>query len=368
MVLGYISNCKLLISTCTSIPTNTREQALKVLFICRGSAHDGIGHVIRSRTVACAMSKSALVKLVAIGDVYVNNLLNGKDLDYTVTTHDEQAIRIFHEFMPDVVIFDLMYLDEANFQSISQSTVTVSLSPIFNCLLEVDLVFHRTAILGENWSVNGTKPLIRSGLEYAIVSEHCHRISEDVYRKNLMLETLSIVVSMGGTDAANKTLQVLNTIKQVPERLLVWILLGEGYAHSYQDLVDCIHGSQHEIVLAKTNDSMWRILDTCSLAILAGGTTTYEAAYAGLPSINTLETKQHSFLIRELIERGVCTCAGHTFAESLSALNDIISHFNGNRHELFEMHLKSKELIDGLGVQRIIDEIQAYYWQHHLQR
>ena len=368
MVLGHVSSCEFLISIYTKVLLSKSESVMKVLFICRGSVYDGIGHVMRSRTVACAMSPSIQVKLVAIGDPYVDNLLNGKDLDYAVITRDEQAMRIFREFMPDIVMLDLMYLNEADFQSISESTMTVSLSPIFNCLPEVDLVFHRTAFLGENWVVNGKGPLIRSGLKYTIVSEHCRRIPDDVYQKNLSLETLSILVSMGGTDAANKTLRVLNVIKQVSERLLIWVLLGEGYVHSYQGLVECIHGSQHEIILAKTNDSMWRILDTCSLAILAGGVTTYEAAYAGLPSINTLETKQHFFLIRELVERGACVCAGYTFDESLSVLNDIIRCFNRDRHALLKMRLKSKELIDGLGVQRIVDEIQIYYQKYHLRR
>ena len=323
---------------------------------------------MRSRTVAQVMRETALVKLVVIGDAYVKNLLADRDLDYTIVTRDDQAMRLFREFMPDVVVFDLMYLDETDFQLIRRSTMTVSLSPIFNCLSGVDVVFHRTAILGENWSVDSTRPLVKSGLEYAVVSEYCCRIPEEVYRRNLELETLSVAISMGGTDAANKTLQVLNTIKSIPEKLLVWVLLGEGYSHSYEQLVECMRGSEHEIILAKTNDSMWRILSTCSLAILAGGTITYEAVYAGLPSINTLETKKHFFLIQELVERGVCLCAGHTFPESMSVLNDMIEYLNGNRHKLLVMYQRSKRLIDDLGVQRIVSEIQQYYWNRRLQR
>jgi len=345
-----------------SLPiSSVTERSLKVLFICSGSVQHGIGHVMRSRTVARAMRPSASVKMVVIGDAYVSDLLADSELDYVIATREDEVMPVFHEHTPDVAIFDLMHYGEANFQDIRQSTMTVSLSPIFNCLLAVDVVFHRTAIRGENWPVGGTKPLVRSGLEYAVVGEHCHRIPEEAYRQNLERETLSIAVSMGGTDAANKTLQVVRTMKQIPERLLVWVLLGEGYAHSYQDLVEAMRGSQHEIILAKTNDSMWRILSTCSLAVLAGGTTTYEAAYAGLPSINTLETDQHLFLIQELVERGLCLCVGRTFAESLRALNEVISHLNRNRQELAAMHLRSKGAIDGLGVQRIVGEIERFH-------
>ena len=351
-------------STGSNKPANVIESRLKVLFICRGSASDGLGHVMRSGTVAHAMIRTTIVKMIVIGDEYVNNVLADKGFNYIVVANDEQAMLSFHEFNPAIVIFDLLQLNETNFETISQSTMTISLSPIFNRLLGVDMIFHRTSITGKDWQVTSPRPLIRSGLEYAIINENCYLIPEDIYQQNLEHEILSLAISMGGTDAANKTLQVLNIIKQIPGKLLLWVMLGEGYAHSYQDLVECMRGSKHSIILAKTNDSIWRVLSTCSLAILAGGIMTYEAAYAGLPSVNTLESDQHFFLIQELVDRGACLCAGQTFNESLIKLTDIVSHLNNNRNELLQMHKCSRGLIDGLGSQKVINEIQQYYFNY----
>jgi spore coat polysaccharide biosynthesis predicted glycosyltransferase SpsG len=335
----------------------TQKVQLKVLFISRGSARDGLGHVIRSRTLAKAMSQVASVRMVVIGDRYVENLLTGRNLDYEIVADSAEALERFRAFPPHVVIFDLMQFDENHFAVISDVARTASLSPIFNCLAQVDLIFHRTAIEGAAWSFNGSKSTVRAGLDYAIISEACQPIPTEGYARNIAHETLSVAISMGGTDAANKTLQVVNTLKQLPDHLLLWVFLGEGYSHSYEDLVSTIRGSNHEIILAKTNDSMWRILDTCVLAILAGGTTTYEACYARLPSINTLETRDHFFLIQELVERGTCLCAGSTFKESLDSLCSIVQRVNWNRDELMTMHQSSASLIDGLAVKRIIEEV-----------
>jgi len=340
-----------------------KDTRSKVLFICRGSVGDGMGHFFLSRSVAAAMKDFAHVRMVVIGDEYVENLLVGEQIDYTIIADDRQIGGIFHSFAPEIVIFDLTYFDEGSFRTVSKSNLTISLSPIFNLFSEVDLVFHRTSIRDKSWSSCGEKPVIKAGLKYAIVSEHCSKIDEDAYWQNLKHERLAIAISMGGTDAANKALQVLDTVKAVQGKLLIWVLLGEGYSHSYQNLVDCMRDSRHEIILAKTNESMWRILSTCSLAVLAGGTTTYESAYAGLPSINTLESEDRYFLIQELVEKGVCLCAGHTFEESIKALNPLISHLNQNRHELYSMLLKSKDLIDNQGAKRIIDETLKYYWK-----
>lgn len=329
----------------------------KALFICRGSLKDGLGHVIRSRRVAGAMKERFNTKMVVIGDESVENLLVNQDLNYTITPHDQHALNHFRHFAPDVVVFDMMHFDESYFETIKKTCRTVSLSPIFNCLARVDLMFHRTKVKGKNWPPDSDGSVIRCGLEYAVISDHCRQILEETYRANLEQETLAVAISMGGADAANKTLAILNKVKDVSDKVLFWALLGEGYTHSYEDLVNCVRGSKHEIILAKTNDSMWRILNTCSLVILAGGTTTYEAVYAGLPSVNTLESEEHYFLIQELVEKGACAYAGYTFEESLHALRGIITRYSRHRNELLAMHERARNMIDGGGACRVAEGI-----------
>jgi spore coat polysaccharide biosynthesis predicted glycosyltransferase SpsG len=332
-------------------------QGLRIMFVCKGSSMDGLGHVMRSRMLAKLMSKLANVMMLAIGDAYVDNILANRGFRYEILESDDQVLPTFHIYKPDVVIFDLINFDDQCFESIAQLSRTVSLSPIFNHLKHVDLVFHRTRFQDSMVNFGESRTVIRAGLEYAIVGEGCLRISQDEYTKNLQRDVLWIAVSMGGTDAANKTLKVLHRIKNVRQKSLFWVLIGEGYDHSYRQLTDCLKGTDHEIILAKTNDSMWHILSQCSMAVLAGGTTTYEAAYAGLPSINALETPRHFFLVRELVEKGVCLCSGCSLNECLDSINNLIGRLNQNRNELFEMHKNSKDLIDGMASHRIAAEI-----------
>ncbi len=338
------------------------KDKLKVMFVCRGSVRDGLGHITRSRTLAKVMDTMAWSKFAVIGDSCPDKLLKNRGLDYVIVKSESQIITIYQEFKPEIVIFDLLEFNSSAFSLIKNSSITVSLSPIFNHLLEVDLIFHRSAIQGEQWRTDFDHPLIKSGLDYAIINEHCQRIETHIYRHNIEQEILSVAISMGGADAANKTLKIIDAIKHIPQKMLFWVMLGEGYAHSYQELVDIMSGSQHEIILAKSNDSMWRILNSCCLTILAGGTTTYEAAYAGLPSINILEQENHFFLIKELIDKGICLCAGTDFDYSLSTLDNLLISFNQNRYELLRMHGKSKVVIDGWGAKRIAGEIYDYYW------
>lgn len=340
------------------------EPRVKVLFVCRGSMVDGLGHLTRCCTLARVMRHIAKVKLAVIGDETGESVLSRAELDYVIIRHDTEVLAVRSAFEPDVVIIDFVHLEDAVFQTLRETAMIVGLSPICDYLDKIDVLFHRTAVFGPSWPRLDHGPIVRAGLAYAIVGEHCRRIPEQVYQQYLTANPLSVAISMGGADAANKTLEVLRAVKRIHGSLLFWVLLGEGYAHSYRALVDMLRGSPHEIVLAKTNESMWRVLNMCSLAILAGGTTTYEAAFAGLPSINTLETSEHVFLVDELVQQGVCVCLGQTFPQSLGRLVGVLGHLIVHRDELLTMHTRSHGLIDGRGAQRIAQELLAFY-QHH---
>ncbi len=304
------------------------------------------------------MQRHAKVRLVVIGDGCATPLLAGRDLDFLSVADESAALRAVDDFAPDVVVFDLLRFDAAATRALAARACTVNLSPIFDSMAEVALMFHRTAKAGTQWAAG---PELRASLGYAVVSSHTARIPEPVFEHHASDPTLSLAISMGGTDAANKTLRVLEELKQCPSRLLIWLLLGEGYAHSYQHLVDTMRGSHHEIILAKTNASMWRVLHLCSLVLLAAGTTTYEAAYAGIPSINLLENPSNYFLIEELVEKNAALCAGRSFDESLRALNRLITDLDGDRPRLRAMHRAAQSLVDGQGAARIADEIAAFH-------
>jgi spore coat polysaccharide biosynthesis predicted glycosyltransferase SpsG len=343
---------------------------LRVLVACRGSTRDGLGHVMRSRTVARQLALRSCVRMVVVGDGYVECLLAGRDLHYEVHADEREILAACERFQPQVVVLDMLSIPPVVLAALRQRAMLVSLSPVFSGLSAMDMVFHRTVHLGADWHFDdAVPPELRCGLEYAVVRENCVRIPEEIYCRTLEQDPLSIVISMGGTDAGNKTLQALEAIAQVRSRLLIWALLGEGYAHSYQPLVECVQQNQrHEIILAKTSDSMWRVMQSCALAVLAGGTITYEAAYAGLPSINVFEDASHLYLVRELVERGIGISAGYPLPDAFDVAAANIAHLDRSRGELLAMHKSSHSAIDGQGCTRIADELTQYYWSQFRSR
>ena len=329
----------------------------RLLLACRASAADGLGHLIRTRALAERLPASVQAELVVVGDELAAPLLSGLSLPSWVVPHERSLIEHADRFKPDAVVFDTIPLDDAVFGDLAGRAITVSLSPVFDHLDAVDLVFNRTRYERRG---TATAPNRRYGLEYSIIRRDVDRIDTGLFRRQLGRERLAVAVSMGGADAPNRTLRVLEGLRSLPAAATFWVLLGEGYDHSYHDLVDAVRlDRRHEVILAKTNQSMWTILGNCSLAILAGGVTTYEAVYAGLPSINLFESESHFFLVRELEEAGAALNGGLLDEAGLQALCSTVTDLGGSRDRLFDMHLASRGLLDDHGADRVLGEIVA---------
>lgn len=327
----------------------------RLLFVCRGSVHHGLGHVIRSRAVAeAAIERGIPTRLLCLGDEHAAAMLAGFVGEWSVAAEESQALASISDD-PAAVILDMVELSDQGFQELTEGRLSVSLSPIFNQLEHVDLSFIRTRYAAPGQSTNHAGR--HGGLDYTVVRSACERIDTGTFARSLDDETLAVGICMGGSDAPNRTLAILESLRQLESSATFWALLGEGYGHSYRELVDAVRrDGRHEVILAKTNRSMWRVLSNCSLAILAGGVTTYEAAYAGLPSINLLSRAEDEFLVRELVEEGAAIHAG-TFDSDPAELLNHVARLEADREGLMAAHRRARVLVDGLGATRIVERI-----------
>ena len=305
---------------------------MKIQILCRGSVKHGLGHLFRTRTFVKEAIVKNDVRIVAIVEKDLESIF-WEVKDNTVFIRDEEkAVDIVKGYKPEVLIFDLTELTDSVFNRLkSYALLTVSISPVFNQTNTIDILFTRTKF---NNKYDGVA--VYGGLEYSIFNEYCTPINSTTYKRNLKRPHLPIAIAMGGTDSPNKTLKIIEAFVSFPYEITLWVALGEGYAHSYTNLVRAINkNKKHEIILAKANKSTWDILGNSVLAILAGGLTTVEAVYAGLPSINLFEKKEHfDATSKELFDLGV-SVNGHFFSDkSIESMKEKIMYLYKNRNEL----------------------------------
>lgn len=327
---------------------------MKLIFICKASTETGFGHLIRARSLANSLSSyrnDVVIQFVLIGESNLVQLLH--NVSYPVQiVNDENEINIRESY--DAAILDMLATTVEFLSTLKKHTKLIaSLSPVFNHFSHVDVLFHRTRYL----KLKDDKPKqIYSGIEYTIIQDNCRKIGTGQYDKNLQLENFPVAISMGGGDAANLTLECLNELKKCKVPATFWVLLGEGYKFSYDELVAEIRNdSFHEILLVKTNKSMWQVLENCLLMIIPGGITAYEAAYAGIPTLVLNKTVESDFLVRELSENQV------SFGfENWSQIREKVEELYHKRKELLLMHIHSKDLINGKAYEKIFQKLQEH--------
>lgn len=330
---------------------------MKIAVYCTGGTDLGFGHFFRSRAFVKAAPDLVTAKLFPLVEAENAHFFN-EVAAVTQISHDEdEALAAILDFKPDILVFDTVHCSEKFVNTLEANVRTlVSISPVFDQMHHVHCLFTRNT---------ETPPLagvtIYKGLEYAIFNEKCEFITDEVYFRNLSREFLTVGVSMGGGDAPNKTLKILRSVCQLEIPCTFWVLLGEGYRHSYQDLVDSIRrDSNHEIILAKTNRSMWNVFSNCSVAIVAGGLTTLEAIYAGLPTLNIFDRVENlNATGREIFHQGAAENIGFFNEESLDLLRERLSYYSVNKSGLLQMRERSKGKVDKLGAFRIYERLLA---------
>ncbi len=331
---------------------------MKIAIVCKGSIKIGLGHLFRVRTFSkVAVRKGYDLSIFAVVDDDSKSLLaefGGKV--FSCSSEDSLLKEVKGEY--DIVFFDTLDVNDELFSYFRKSgAVIVSLSPIFNKMNSIDVLFTRFASTSDLGRIKVFK-----GIEYAIFNDNCFAISDSAYKNNLFSERLPIAVCMGGADAQNKTYSVVKALLGIKNPLTIWVLLGEGYSHSYDAFVAEIKKyHNHEVILAKTNASTWRIMSNCALGIMAGGLTAVEAIYAGLPAINVCEQYAHLEMMKEWVDKGYCFEGGIFSDDSLNLLKRVVEDFFNDRNKL----LKARELcksanFDNKGSENVLNSICKY--------
>jgi spore coat polysaccharide biosynthesis predicted glycosyltransferase SpsG len=329
-----------------------------IVFVVRASVEDGLGHLVRSLCVLRELTKLTGVHLLKVGDASGSHLIDEAGLPWTACATDEDVAREALARQPKVAVFDTLTFEESAFERIADKAITVSLSPVFSQMVRVRHLFHRTVHGDPAWANEPAFPKVHNGLRYAILPAWLKRVSARHYREQVQEERLAVAISMGGTDAPNRTLALLKLLGEMDSRLVLFVALGDAYRHSYGELLDCAARSRQEIILLKSNESMWRALKNVSLVVCAGGLTTYEAAYIGLPTINILQRQEWTYLFEELVAAGACRILP-PLPECLTMAISMVADLAANREQLIQMHLATKGLIPEGGARRIAAKLAA---------
>ncbi len=190
------------------------------------------------------------------------------------------------------------------------------------------------------------------GTKYVLLRKEF--LKSQITEPNIPDEAGKILVTLGGGDPDNVTLNAIQALQQLifPE----WeakVVVGTNYPH-YQSLEKTLKKPNGKIELIREPDQMPELMQWADISLSGGGSTCWELAYMGVPGILLVIADNQLESARMLANQGVFLTienATQTTPEIIArTLSDLIS----NRELRKQLSHNANQLIDGNGSSRVI--------------
>ncbi len=166
-----------------------------------------------------------------------------------------------------------------------------------------------------------------------------------------------ILVTLGGGDPDNVTLKVIQALQQVNVNDLEIIVVIGGSNPHYEILQNEIAASSLAISLKRNVSDMPELMAWADLVIAAGGSTNWELAFMGLPSLVISVADNQIAIAKELNQQGVVSYLGWYQQVEPTQISEVVQNLIGDQAKREEMSLKGRKLVDGKGGKMVISEL-----------
>lgn len=167
-----------------------------------------------------------------------------------------------------------------------------------------------------------------------------------------------VLVTLGGSDQDNITLQVLRVLQQVEaDGLEVTVLVGGGNPH-LESLMSFAADLRFSVRLIRNAPSMPELMAGAHVAISAGGSTCWELAFMGLPSLLLVLAENQRPAVNALSKAGVCCYLGEAVNPQFQDNLALITRLMDDSETRLSMCQRGQRLVDGLGVSRVLKVLE----------
>lgn len=195
--------------------------------------------------------------------------------------------------------------------------------------------------------------LVLTGMDFALLAPQFAEKRILASKRSQFTKPIKVLVTMGGVDLPNASLKVLQALISCSLDTKITVLLSER-SPNFKRVAE--FSNQYEnITHLEFTSEMAELMLTHDVAVGAPGSTSWERACLGLPSI-IIPLADNQFEISGQLQK-------EEVAIKLD-LNDIESNF-ANVFEMVvknwkAMHYKNLRICDGLGVKRVVETITEF--------
>jgi len=343
---------------------------MNIIFRTDASVNIGTGHVMRCLALAeelrqkgtdinfiCREEAGNLISYIENREYNVDQL--PREIDIETDRRLTKKILSKYEGKPDWLIIDHYHIDiswEYPLKKYAKRLMVID--DLANREHDCDLLLDQNYNKNEN-RYNGFVPedcIQLLGPKYAILRPQFLKARENLRERDGGVTR--ILVFMGGSDPQNVTSKVLRAIHML-ERSDIAVDVVVGNLSPYHDEIKTLTSNMPNTICHHNVDNMAELMLSADLCIGAGGTTTWERCCVGLPTITIILAENQKNISENLDKEGALINLGWYHNVTENNIKEAIEGLIDNPQKVTSMSDKSRRLVDGKGVGRVIGTISS---------
>lgn len=323
------------------------------------------GHIMRCIAIAKYAKRIGVGVIFLIADENPVPMLKDAKMDYIVLhsdwrdlmTDSECVVKILQSYIDPVLLVDTYSITKEYIEKLAPFCKTAylgskqeklgALNVLINYSTDIDYKFYAT-------NYNGTTKLLL-GPSFAPLREEFQNVIRTTRRK-----VQRILVTTGNTDAQNIVGDIIKVLDPLlkKRKIILEVVVGRMF-RAKEELIK-ISMLNNNIHLNENVLNISLLMQECDLAISANGTTVYELAAIGVPTISFAMVEEQLRSAETLASLGVISYCGKSYKNQKYVCEEIlkkVTYYIDNIEDLILLSTKAKALIDGNGCQKIVDEL-----------
>jgi UDP-2,4-diacetamido-2,4,6-trideoxy-beta-L-altropyranose hydrolase len=179
------------------------------------------------------------------------------------------------------------------------------------------------------------------------------------WRREIPEVARKVLVTLGGGDPDGQTLKVIRALQQVDvDGLEAVVVVGASNPH-LRELQSAVRNLQFAIRLVQNVTNMPELMAWADMGVSAGGSTCWEMAFMGLPTVVLVLAENQQGIAAGLGEAGVVLNLGWYTEASIAQVANTLVGLLEDRGSRRQMSQRGRELVDGLGSERVVKLLQT---------
>ena len=219
--------------------------------------------------------------------------------------------------------------------------------------------YHADLVLNQNLSARAELYAGRDAYTRLLLGTRYVMLREEFLeyrggRRDIPLVARKVLMTLGGSDPDNVTGKVVEALRGL--NVEARIVVGGTNPHIERLRAGIGNLKNSELIVDATN--MPELMVWADIAVAAGGSTCWELAFVGLPSLVLVLGEDQSKIATALQKHGVAENLGWAYQVSEERIQQTLEGLLTDANRRREMSASGRRMVDGAGAQRVAEALR----------